>query len=58
MPIKQGSIEKIPFDDKQFEAVVSADVISQIEDKSMALREFARVLKPAGILILNVAAYQ
>jgi len=58
MPIQQGSIEKIPFDDKQFEAVVSADVISQIEDGSIALREFARVLKPGGILVLNVAAYQ
>lgn len=37
---------------------MSADVISQIEDGSIALREFARVLKPGGILVLNVAAYQ
>ena len=57
-PIKQGSIEEIPFPDKQFDAVVSADVISQIEDGSIALQEFARVLKPGGILALNVAAYQ
>jgi SAM-dependent methyltransferase len=58
VPIKQGSIEEIPFPDKQFDAVVSADVISQIEDGSTALREFARVLKPGGIQALNVAAYQ
>jgi ubiquinone/menaquinone biosynthesis C-methylase UbiE len=36
VPIKQGSIEEIPFPDKQFDAVVSADVISQIEDGSTA----------------------
>ena len=58
VPIKQGSIEEIPFHDKQFDAVVCADVISQIEDGSMALGEFARILKPGGILVLNVAAYQ
>jgi ubiquinone/menaquinone biosynthesis C-methylase UbiE len=57
-PIKQGSIEEMPFPSKQFDAVVCADVISQIEDGSTALREFARVLKPGGILVLNVAAYQ
>lgn len=57
-PIKQGSIENIPFHDKQFDAVLCADVISQIEDGSIALREFARVLKPGGILVVNVAAYQ
>jgi ubiquinone/menaquinone biosynthesis C-methylase UbiE len=58
VPIKEGSIEKIPFHDGQFDAVVCADVISQIDDGSIALREFARVLKPGGILVLNVAAYQ
>lgn len=58
MPIKQGSIEEIPFHDKQFDAVMCADVISQIEDGSIALGEFARILKPGGILVLNVAAYQ
>jgi ubiquinone/menaquinone biosynthesis C-methylase UbiE len=58
VPIKQGSIEEIPFHDKQFDAVVCADVISQIGDGTIALREFARVLKPGGILVLNVAAYQ
>jgi len=57
-PIKQGSIEEIPFHDKQFDAVVCADIISQIEDGSIALGEFARILKPGGILVFNVAAYQ
>ena len=55
--IKEGSIEALPFSEKQFDAVVSADVISQIDDGSKALNEFARVLKPGGILVINVAAY-
>ena len=55
--IQEGSIEALPFQDKQFDALVSADVISQVDDGSNALREFARVLKPGGILVINVAAY-
>lgn len=58
VPIKEGSIEDLPYESRQFDAVVCADVISQIDDGSVALREFARVLKPGGILVLNVAAYQ
>jgi len=58
VPIKQGSIEVLPFEDKQFDAVVSADVICQIDDGSKALREFARVMKPGGVLVINVAAYE
>ena len=58
VPIKEGSIEALPFECMQFDAVVSADVICQIDDGSRALREFARVLKPGGILVINVAAYE
>jgi ubiquinone/menaquinone biosynthesis C-methylase UbiE len=58
VPIKEGSIEALPFENKQFDAVVSADVICQIDEGSRALREFERVLKPGGILVINVAAYE
>lgn len=43
---------------RRFDIVVCADVISQVKDPSIAIQEFARVLKPNGILVLNVAAYQ
>lgn len=58
VPIVQGSIEALPFDNGRFDALLSADVISQIDDGSKAIREFARVLRPGGILVINVAAYQ
>ena len=57
VPIEEGSIEALPFDDGQFDAVLTADVICQINDASVALAEFRRVLKSGGILAINVAAY-
>ena len=58
VPIVQGSIEALPFAAAQFDALLCADVISQIDDASVAIREFARVLRAGGILVINVAAYQ
>lgn len=57
VPIEEGSIEALPFGQGQFDAVLTADVICQIDDASKALAEFWRVLKPGGILAINVAAY-
>ncbi|MFM7269101.1 MAG: class I SAM-dependent methyltransferase [Cyanobium sp.] len=58
VPIVQGSIEALPFADRSFDAVLNADVISQIDHAANAVNEFARVLSPGGILVINVAAYQ
>ena len=55
--IVEGSVEALPFSTNQFDAVVSADVLYHINDTSKALQEFGRVLKPAGILVVNVPAY-
>ena len=57
VPIEEVSIEALPFGDGQFDAVLTADVICQIDDASVALAEFRRVLKSGGILAINVAAY-
>jgi len=57
VPIEEGSIEALPFGEEQFDAVLTADVICQIDDASVALAEFRRVLKSGGILAINVAAY-
>ncbi|WP_164976061.1 class I SAM-dependent methyltransferase [Oleiharenicola lentus] len=56
--IVQGSITSLPFADATFDAVVSADVVCQVEDHAQALREFARVVRPGGAVLVNVPAYR
>ncbi|MFN5465997.1 MAG: class I SAM-dependent methyltransferase [Cyanobacteriota bacterium] len=56
--IVEGSITALPFEDASFEILTCADVLSHISDGNLALREFSRVLRPGGVLVINVAAYQ
>lgn len=56
--ITQASVSHLPFPDASFDAVLSLDVLyHQQVDEPAALREMARVLKPAGVLILNLPAF-
>lgn len=52
--LKQGSIESIPYDDNTFDLVASAGVIEYLENDDAALRDFFRVLKPGGMLVLSI----
>lgn len=56
--VKKGTVEKLPFADNSFDIVVSIDVITHqsIKDDFKPLKEFNRVIKPGGILILRVSA--
>lgn len=56
--IVQGSITALPFGDGAFDAVVSADVVCQVEDGGAALREFARCVRPGGAVVVNVPAFR
>jgi SAM-dependent methyltransferase len=56
--VVQGSVTELPFGDAQFDAVVSADVVCQVEDGARALREFARVVRPGGAVLVNVPAFR
>lgn len=56
---KQASIEKIPFENESFNLVTSFDVLYHqwVKDDLLVLKEFYRVLKPGGYLLLRVPAY-
>jgi SAM-dependent methyltransferase len=56
--VVEGSITDLPFPDASFDAVVSADVVCQVEDGARSLREFARVTRPGGLVLVNVPAYR
>jgi SAM-dependent methyltransferase len=58
VPIAQGSATALPFGAAAFDAVVSADVLYELEDPGAALREFARCLRPGGWVVINVPAYR
>ena len=56
--VVQGSIANLPFADGAFDAVASCDVVCQVADPARALQEFHRALKPGGIAVLTMPAYQ
>lgn len=49
---------KLPFKDNHFDMVGAFDVLEHIEKDKDALKEWYRVLKPGGKLILTVPAHQ
>ena len=55
-----GSVTDLPFADSSFDVAFSFDVLyhKSVQDKETALRETARVLRPGGLLFLNLPAYQ
>lgn len=57
--VTRGTINALPFGDRHFDLVISADVLSnRFVDETAALREFHRCLVPGGRLILNLPAYE
>ncbi len=53
-----GSVDALPFAPESFDLVTNFDVLTAGSvDEPAALREFARVLRPGGRLLLRVAAY-
>lgn len=51
--LKQGRAEHLPFPDQAFELVVSTSTFHYIRHPDVALREIARVLKPAGRIVIT-----
>jgi len=53
---QQGSILELPFEDNTFDAVLCQHILMNIKDKPTAAKEFFRVLKPDGQLMLHEIA--
>ena len=59
--VAQASVTDLPFSDSTFDLVTSFDVLSHLPDETSAdcaIDEIRRVLKPAGIAFVRVAAYE
>jgi 2-polyprenyl-3-methyl-5-hydroxy-6-metoxy-1,4-benzoquinol methylase len=48
-----GDVRTLPFEDASFDAVVSFEVIEHVAEHDVVLDEFARVLRPGGILAVS-----
>ena len=54
----RGSVNALPFPDRSVDLITSFDVLMTAGvDDLAAMREFARVLRPGGALVLRVPAY-
>jgi len=57
--VQQADVSDLPFSAHSFDVITSIDVLyhQAVRDDSAPLREFCRVLRPGGFLILRVPAH-
>lgn len=58
--VQQGDICALPFGDASFDAVICSSVLYHqwVSDVAAAVREMRRVLRPGGLLLVNVPAFR
>jgi SAM-dependent methyltransferase len=49
--------QRLPFADAQFDGVLCMDVVEHVPDERSVLNEVFRVLRPGGLLLISVPAY-
>ena len=55
--VMRGDATMLPFPDDTFDAIVTSEVLEHIQDDVRAIGEFARVLKPGGVLAATVPSW-
>lgn len=57
--VQQADICALPFDDASFDVVICSSVLYHqwVKDVTAAIRELHRVLRPGGLLLMNVPAF-
>ena len=58
LPTMRADAKAIPLPDGSVDLLSALDVLEHLEDDLAALREFRRVLKPEGLLLVAVPAYR
>lgn len=53
-----GDAQRLPLKAASFEAVVTLDTLEHVPDDTLALNEIARVLRPGGVVVVNVPAFK
>jgi 2-polyprenyl-3-methyl-5-hydroxy-6-metoxy-1,4-benzoquinol methylase len=48
-----GNVERLPFKNEAFDAIVMLEVIEHTDSDAAAMAEIRRVLKPGGVLVLS-----
>jgi len=56
--VKQGEATDIPYEDNQFDIVLTLDAIEHVEDDTRVLDEIRRVARPGGMVIVTAPAFQ
>jgi ubiquinone/menaquinone biosynthesis C-methylase UbiE len=51
--LREGWAERLPFEDDQFDVVLSCNVFHYVRQPAAALREMSRVLSPGGRLVIT-----
>lgn len=51
--LRQGSVESMPYGDEQFDRACAVNTIYFWPDLASATREFQRILRPGGLLVLG-----
>jgi SAM-dependent methyltransferase len=55
--VQHGAAEDLPFEEGTFDLVTALDVVEHLDDDLAGLKEFRRVLRPGGRILLFVPAF-